>query len=235
MFLTVYSKASKLGGMHATYVGRKTCPPSCPLYRQGCYAEGIRVRTPWMRAQDEGRDIEGLTKEIRSWLPGTRWRYAIAGDLPGEGEAVDGKALAKIATAVKAARIEAWTYTHKNPHVSGNGKAIKEANSEGFVVNLSVHGPEQADEALRLGIAPVVMVLPERREEHPRTTPSGVPIVQCPATIEGSSVTCATCGRGKGALCARRNRGFVVGFPVHGVSKKKAEATYRKTLPVLAA
>ena len=235
MFLTVLSKASKLGGMQATYVGRKTCPPSCPLFRDGCYAEGIRVRTPWLRAEAEGRDLSGLLREVRSWVPGTRWRYAIAGDLPGEGETVDGKALSRITSAVKAARVQGWTYTHKDPAVKGNARAIAAANDGGFTVNISVHGPVEADDALALGIAPVVMVLPERREDHPKATPSGVPIVQCPATVDGSSITCASCGGGKGALCARRDRAFVVGFPVHGVSKKKAEATYRKALPVLAA
>lgn len=235
MFLTVLSKASKLGGMYATYVGRKTCPPSCPLYRDGCYAEGIRVRTPWMRAEDEGRDLDGLVREVRSWMPGTRWRYAIAGDLPGEGETVDARALSRITAAVRSSGVQGWTYTHKSPHVKGNAKAIAAANRGGFTVNISVHGPAEADAALELAIGPVVMVLPERREDHPKATPSGVPIVQCPATMEGSSVTCATCGNGKGALCARTDRDFIVGFPVHGVSKRKAEKTYRKALTVLAA
>jgi hypothetical protein len=48
-------------------------------------------------------------------------------------------------------------------------------------------------------------------------TPAGRKVVVCPAT-QRDDVSCATC-----ALCARQ-RDVIVGFPAHGVAKKKAMA-----------
>jgi len=65
-----------------------------------------------------------------------------------------------------------------------------------------------------LDIAPVTVVLPETQTTN-TTTPKGRKVVVCPATIK-DNVSCATC-----QLCARQ-RDTIVGFPAHGVSKRKA-------------
>jgi len=48
-------------------------------------------------------------------------------------------------------------------------------------------------------------------------TPAGRKVVVCPATIR-DDVSCASC-----QLC-QRQRDFIIGFPAHGTSKKKASA-----------
>ena len=55
---------------------------------------------------------------------------------------------------------------------------------------------------------------------------NGVPVVMCPAqTNEDAGVTCAgtrSCGGNGAPLCARRNRGFAIGFFIHSARKRAA-------------
>jgi hypothetical protein len=233
----VFSKASKLH-CYATYVSRDTCPPSCPLYRSGCYAEGIRVRTPWDRASTPVADggtgvgVEMLSRQIRALPHGSRLRWGIAGDLLGEGEHIDEDAMSKIASAAQDAGCSAaWGYSHKLKLTGGIENILKVKalyRDYGFVVSASLHGIDAAADFKRRTDLPVVTVLPashSKRGVAPKTAADGTPLVVCPAAIEGSKVTCGTCGGSKGPLCARFDREYIVGFPAHGISKKKAELT----------
>ena len=76
-----------------------------------------------------------------------------------------------------------------------------------------------ADELAALDIAPVVVVLPYGTTSNTRT-PAGRKVVVCPAT-QRDTVTCKSC-----MLCARQ-RDFIIGFPAHGVSAKRADAIAR--------
>ncbi|MFZ9994271.1 MAG: DUF7227 family protein [Steroidobacteraceae bacterium] len=58
----------------------------------------------------------------------------------------------------------------------------------------------------------------DRLATLPQTTPGGRRIAPCPATYR-DDVSCSTC-----QLCQRRRRGVIVGFPAHGVSKRKVSA-----------
>ncbi|MFZ9890167.1 MAG: DUF7227 family protein, partial [Myxococcota bacterium] len=144
------------------------------------------------------------------------------------------KSLLAVADAVRSAHVVGWTFTHKQPSYGDNAAAIAEANRRGFAINMSAHGPAHADELMDLGIGPVVTLLPCEKPLAPRKTPKGRPIVFCPASMKGSRITCRTCGKGKGPLCARIDRDYVVGFFAHGPAKRVAEATYRPGLPVVA-
>jgi len=211
---TRVSSNPKTGPIPVTTSERSTCPPECPLNRNGCYADaGYYTRTHWdkVTAKERGTDWQGFLDNVRKLPMGTLWRHNIAGDLPNVAGVIAGKALADIVTANK--RKNGFTYTHCDPFKADNKKHIADANQGGFTVNLSADSLDQADEYLALEL-PVVTLLPE---DAPKVsfTPNGARVVRCPATVR-EDVSCATCG-----LCARADRSYAIGFPVHGSQKSK--------------
>jgi hypothetical protein len=170
----------------------------------------------WLKVSQgaRGGSLENLTDFIRGLPENQLWRMNQAGDLPGEGEKIDVKSLAKIIRANKGKR--GFTYTHK--YASKRSRwIIRESNDQGFTVNLSANSPAHADELAETGAGPVVCVLDQATTKN-TTTPAGRKIVVCPATVR-DDVTCSTCG-----LCARSTRSVIIGFPAHGTAKKKASA-----------
>lgn len=249
--LTRVSSNSKTGPIPTVMISRASCPPSCPLYDAGCYARGGNVRIHWDRVDDRGMKFDDLLAEIRRFPVNQVWRYAVAGDLPGLGESASPFMLQRLVKANEGRK--GFTYTHKSPFNPTNATAIAGANRKGFTINLSSNNVEQADEYLRLGIAPVVTLIPDdfggdevttTKAQGNKTvektvrvwrntrTPGGAMVVQCPAEYN-ESVQCANCGGAQGPLCRRADRKFVVGFTTHGASKRKASNVARRGLPVL--
>jgi hypothetical protein len=97
-----------------------------------------------------------------------------------------------------------------------NRAAIATANALGFTVNLSANNLEHADKLADLGIGPVVTVLPHDFNARKTTTPKGRTVIQCPATYR-EDVACDNC-----QLCQRQVNRAIVGFPAHGIGKKRA-------------
>jgi hypothetical protein len=232
---TRVSGNEKTGPIPTVMVTRDTCPPSCPLYKAGCYARAGMVRIHWDRVEERGMSLESLAANVAALPRNQVWRYGVAGDLPGAEEDVDAQALQALCHANTGKR--GFAYTHKNPYV--NRKAIQQANQSGFTINLSANNLAQADDYLKLGIAPVVVLIPHdisdnkvaikkpsNNQRNIKTvpmwkttaTPAGNRVVQCPAEYQ-DSVQCATCGGKEGPLCSRRDRKFIVGFTAHGISK----------------
>ena len=212
--ITPKSSNSKTGPIPVTTTSQDSCPPSCPFAGGGCYAKSGPLALHWDRVSQgaRGGSLDELTRFIGSLPSGQLWRHNQAGDLPGEGETIDVKSLAKIIHANKGKR--GFTYTHK--HISKRNRwIIRESNDQGFVVNLSANSPAHADELAETGAGPVVCVLDQATTRN-TTTPAGRKIVVCPATVR-DDVTCSTCG-----LCARSTRSVIIGFPAHGTSKRKA-------------
>jgi hypothetical protein len=214
--ITPKSSNAKTGPIPVTTTSADSCPPSCPFSGGGCYAKSGPLSLHWVKVSEgaRGGSLDGLTSFIAGLPEGQLWRHNQAGDLPGEGEKIDVKALAKIIHANKGKR--GFTYTHK--YASKRNKwIIRESNDQGFTVNLSANSPQHADELADTGAGPVVCVLDQATTKN-TTTPAGRKIVVCPATVR-DDVTCSTCG-----LCARSTRSVIIGFPAHGTAKKKASA-----------
>lgn len=148
-----------------------------------------------------------------------RVRLFQAGDLPGRGNRINVGEMRQLVEVLKDA--EGWGYTHKPVYskTCPNAKIIKYCNDNGLTINLSADNFKEADKLLKFKIAPVVITLPVGNKEL--KTPKGNKIVICPAVSSGSKVTCGTCGGKKGALCYRRDRNCIVGFPAHGSNKSK--------------
>ena len=211
--LTLKSKNKKTGPIPVSTTSAASCPPSCPFKENGCYAKGGPLAIVWKQVDDIGTSLAEFCGSIANLPAGQLWRHNPAGDLPGQGETIDAKALDQIVKANQGRR--GFTYTHKSPFNKRNATAIAKANAAGFTINLSGNNLAHADQLAALGIAPVVTVLPS--DGGSTTTPAGRKVVQCPATFR-ANVTCASC-----KLC-QRQRDVIVGFPAHGAAHRKASA-----------
>ncbi|MFK4047352.1 hypothetical protein ACI2KH_20565 [Roseomonas mucosa] len=220
--LTLKSGNRKVGPIPVSTTSLASCPDACPLKAGGCYAKGGPLAIHWRKVTEgaAGDDFETFTAKVASLPDGQLWRHNQAGDLPGHGDAIDGRQLGQLVAANAGKR--GFTYTHKPMTRAANREAVQSANATGFTVNLSANTLAEADTLAGLGIAPVVVVLDAPEGERVDTaTPEGRKVATCPATYR-DDVTCASC-----QLCQRRDRKVIVGFPAHGSAKRKAAAIAR--------
>ena len=221
--LTLKSRNAKTGPIPVSTTSAESCPASCPFNNAnegGCYANGGPLAILWRRITNEemGESFRRFLDKVRDLPDGQLWRHNQAGDLQGKGDKIDASALADLVDANRGKR--GFTYTHK-PLTESNAAAIAYANANGFTVNLSGNNPAHADTLANAGVGPVVTVMPADTSEN-TTTPQGRKVVVCPAT-QRDDVSCATC-----KLCAIAERDFIVGFPAHGASKRKAESVVKE-------
>jgi hypothetical protein len=240
---TEVSGNRKTGKIFVSKTSSDSCPPSCGMFFE-CYGKFHHLKGHWDRLdRGEGNtvvDWSAYLAAVRKYAEGI-WRHGEVGDLPGKGNKIDTTKLAQLAKANKGKK--GFAYTHKpveagNYRVQGkpeqvkkgkvseslaqkNRDAIKAANDAGFTVNLSCDSLAEVDRKVALDIGPVVTVLPMDAEDGVKyATPSGIPIVTCPAAradLKEKEITCKTC-----KLCAIPGRKSVVGFPAHGAAKKRA-------------
>jgi len=220
--LSMSSRNKKTGPIPVSTTEPKSCPKSCPLLGQGCYASAGPLALHWRKVgQGRGMGWDDFCQSIDSLPVGTVWRHNQAGDLPHKLGRIDGDKLMQLALANK--NKHGFTYTHHRVSFNTdcqrhNAAEIFLANRLGFTVNLSANDPAHADTLLALKIAPVVTVLP--MEDAPNETPNGARIVRCPA--EYKDTDCARC-----RLCAKSDRYYVIGFTAHGTQKKAADKVAR--------
>jgi len=214
--LTLKSRNSKTGPMPVSTTKSSSCPPSCALLQSGaCYAKHGPLGMFWRKIDNgAGGSWRSFIDAITALPDSTIWRHNQAGDLPGIGNRIAAGMLAKLVAANRNKR--GFTYTHKPMTIAVNRRAVQHANKNGFTINLSGNNPADADRLADLNIGPVVTVMPSDFKGT-TTTPQGRVIVQCPATAR-DDINCKSCG-----LC-QRQRNTIVGFPAHGISKRKASA-----------
>jgi hypothetical protein len=221
---TLRSRNVKTGPIPVSTTEAASCPDACPLKSSGaCYAKHGPLGMYWAKV-NEGRakayQWADFTAMVAALPEGTLWRHNQAGDLPGEGDEIDAKALLQLVEANKGRK--GFTYTHKPMSNPDNRYAIRTALRLGFTINLSADGLAEADQLADLGIAPVVTVV--ARDADNCQTPAGRKVVICPAQTHDAeragkpAVSCKTCG-----LCQKADRQVIIGFRAHGVSAKKAE------------
>jgi hypothetical protein len=227
---------AKTGPMVTTYSAPATCPTTCPLYgaprpdgradaKSPCYAAaGFHTRTAWNRLADGSRGLtwSAYLEAIRA-ADGPRVRVNVAGDLPHlpGGDIIAPAVIALARAASRDGSRVAFGYTH-HARTPRNLRIIRAAAAHGLTVNVSTDGAADAfaTMAAHPGV-PVVATMPADMPAVVREPDTGRRIIQCPATREGSGVTCDTCGGGT-PLCARPVRDYAVGFPVHGTQYKRA-------------
>lgn len=218
---TLVSGNKKTGPIPVITSNKATCPDACPLKKSGCYAASGALSIHWTRLSngETGGTWADLVKSVKKLHFGQLFRYGQAGDLPGENNRIDAKALGELVSAAKGKHVIA--YSHKpvlngqadKTTVESNRNAIRAANEKGFAINLSGNNLKHADELIKLNIGPVVTLLPEGQKSNCKT-PDGNRVIVCPATIK-DGVTCANC-----KLCSWNTRKYIIGFPAHGNARK---------------
>jgi hypothetical protein len=236
----------KTGQIPTAYVAKESCPSSCPLLGNGCYAETGNIGLHWRKMA--GVPWAKFCRMVAEKLgPHQLWRYGVAGDLPGFGGLIDHAALQLLTTANL--RRPVIAYTHKpvldgeHPAASSNRRFIAEAIDGGLMLNLSGNNPSHADALAGLDLAPVVTILPnayarrhrslgrgkrewvetigayrDRISTLPTHTSAGRRIAVCPASY--ADTTCQSCG-----ACARSRNATIIGFPAHGAWRVVEKAT----------
>lgn len=176
----------------ATYVSLRSCPPSCPLRGDGCYAElgkvGITVKRLDTTASDqnadgrdmaraEARQIDGLTGE-------NPLRLHVSGD---SRTATNATIVARAADRYRDRHgSPVWSYTHA-------WRDVPRAAWGRVSILASVENLTDAARALEAGYAPAIVV-----ESHPldgkasRVNVEGIKLIPCPAQTR-ANVTCASC------------------------------------------
>lgn len=208
--LTLNSGNSKTGNIPVSMTERKSCPNSCPI-KASCYAKSGYIRLHWDRLENKDVTWNDFIKSVEQLPNNQLWRHNSAGDLPGVNESIHSGRLRQLVKANTGKR--GFTYTHKKPNTK-NANLIKEANANGFTINLSANSLQQADEYIKLEIGPVVVVLP-KDSPNKLKTPEGNSVIVCPAQIR-EDITCSNCG-----LCQISNRKAIIGFKAHGIGKNK--------------
>jgi hypothetical protein len=216
------SSNRKTGPIPVTYSQRETCPQSCPHYRADCYAEDYYTRLAWDKVPQRGGTLAELCGAIAALPAGQLWRHNVAGDLPGTGETVDAAALGEIVRANIGKK--GFTYTHKKSADALYWAA--QATQWGFTVNLSADDAGEADALAEVSDCPITCIVPIDTPDK-TYTPSGLPIVVCPAQSR-DDVTCADCG-----LCQKAHRTVIVGFRAHGSKARLTDAKARKVIPLV--
>lgn len=215
--LVAVSSNAKTGPIPVSTSSEETCPDVCPFKASKmCYAKSGPLALHWNKVSNGvyNADLSWSTflTKIKALRFGQLWRHNQAGDLPGVNEEIDTEKLNELVEANKGKK--GFTYTHKpvenNPK---NAEAVKNANKNGFTVNLSANNLEHADELLAMNIGPVCSVVPINQTKN-TVTPKGTKVVICPAAVR-ENVSCSTC-----KLCAHSERKYVIGFPAHGTKKK---------------
>ncbi|MGJ7570918.1 DUF7227 family protein [Variovorax sp. RB2P76] len=212
------SRNRKTGPIPVTTTSANSCPQTCSFKGNGCYAESGPLAIHWRSVSDgrRGHTFDELLQEIVTLRRHALWRHNQAGDLTPEAPGIiDSRKLTRLAMANRGRR--GFTYTHYLP-TPGNRAAILNANRLGFTVNLSAETFAQADAYVDLGVAPVVVVLPQSTTK-PTRTPAGRQVIVCPASTGNSD--CLNCG-----ICQQRDRASIVGFPAHGSGASHVQAVF---------
>ncbi len=155
--------------------------------------------------------FKDLERTIQQLPEGTLWRHNQAGDLPSDDKRNIARDRLRNLTAANQGR-RGFTYTHfdvvKN---KANRAAVREANANGFTVNLSADSLEEADALADTNCGPVTVVVSSDQMTNTHT-PAGRTVVICPARVR-NDMTCATCG-----ICAAQRKA-IIGFPALGPKK----------------
>ena len=220
---TKVSSNTKTGPIAVSMTESKSCPDTCALKQNGCYAKTSFVGIQWRQLDKGTHGIEWdeFISQLSSLPYGSIFRHNVAGDLPHDNGNVNAAMVLSLTLALN--RKTGFTYTHHDIIDNANNLSIiKSANKRGFTINVSCDNLNQVDQVMALGV-PAATILPEVSDKL-TCTPDGNKVVTCPATYN-DKIQCSNCGNGK-PLCARSDRTYAIGFPVHGAGKKKAEKVF---------
>jgi len=214
--LTAVSSNRKTGAIPTTTSEKVTCPDSCPFKEKGCYAKGGPQNLHWQKVteKERGTDWDTFVGKIHKLPYGQLWRHNVSGDLPHSDGSIDKIKVNRLVNANKGRK--GFTYTHHQLS-DHNLQVLKNANQNGFTINVSTENVDVADRIMSEHQIPAVAVINSTESRRFFNTESGRKVIVCPATIH-ENVTCATC-----QLCSKSDRQFIIAFPAHGNAKKTVD------------
>ena len=210
---TSNTKIGKNKGIGTVLITADSCPDTCKLKGQGCYAETGFVGLHWGRLNrgETGTDWVGLAEQVKAKQPKSGLvRFGVAGDLPQHGRTgeINGNLVGLLQGIFNGLKVYGYTHHRQSPH---NLQIIEQMAASGWHVNFSCDSMQDAVDTVKRGHSAVCVV--PHTETRKRWHVDGVPVVVCPAqTREG--MDCATC-----RLCMHERR-CVVAFRAHGAKRK---------------
>lgn len=207
------SKNSKLGGASATYVTQDSCPDSCALKKNGCYAENdlVGMITSRLNTDANGQYSPLKIAKIEAAAIGTlsgkrHLRVHVVGDCRSNASA---KVVAKamIGHAKKFGK-KAWSYTHA-------WKTVEASSWLGQSVLASCESTRDAKLAMDRGYA-VALVVTDFQSNKAYDL-DGLKVIPCPAQVRETN--CTKCRLCMGSI-SLLDKGAVIGFIPHGAKKK---------------
>ena len=155
--MTIKSSNDKTGAIPVTSTSAESCPDACPLKGAGCYGDNFPLSLHWQKVtnNERGLSFDAFCDVITSLPDDTFWRHNQVGDLPGKGNRINTAQLSQLVKANQGKR--GFTYTHKPP-TKTNLKAIRQANQDGFTINLSANSIDHADQLMEYAL-PVVTIV----------------------------------------------------------------------------
>lgn len=180
-------------GKHVASISREvgpTCPKSCPLLNNGCYAGRLQNFRPRVlaaaRANNHNREIPKFKKNTVA----VRWN--VLGDVLWK-ENLDRSYVALIMATHRHYKIPGWIYTHAPEKLAPH---IKSLNRAGVQVFASTHSEQEEQEARAMGFR-IARVSTERKKGYtgPKSfkVSGGPTIVTCPEQT-GACPSCVDCG-----------------------------------------
>jgi len=214
MFVILNSNNAKIGNIAATYLPIKsTCPSTCALKDNGCYAQlgNVFFQVNRLEKLTEGKKAYDIVRaEAREIIAKGKLAHGKTLRLHVSGDARTDKSAKLLSKAAKSWNGKVYTYTHAWRSVS------RESWGE-ISVLASCESIEDAKRALKKGYAPSLVV-----KEHAGAkayVQDGLKIIPCPSQTKG--ITCEKCN-----LCMNdkmlRDQNAAIGFAVHGSGSKRA-------------
>lgn len=164
---------------------------------------------------DRGEPLQRFLANIAALPVGQLWRHNQAGDLPHTAGKISRRFLRGIIAANSGRK--GYTYTHHSLTIGENLPLLRQANRQGFTVNVSTESEAAADSAIAAGL-PAVLTVPSDETRTTWQTAAGNRVLVCPAQ-RSDTKTCADC-----QLCHKRGRRVVIAFLAHGTAKRRAES-----------
>lgn len=207
---------SKTGAMLLVRSPRSTCPESCGLKGNGCYAENFPLALHWLKQDTVGVDFATVLYAVRTLPKKALWRLFEAGDFEPSSEnpeLISSQQVISLIAANNGKR--GFGYTHYP--VLPNLETLQLMNASGLTINVSADSFEQAEVYFSLGLPTVVVVA----ENFPKDiVVDGVRVVVCPNQSTPSKPTCLQC-----EMCQKPDRDYVIGFRAHGTKKRKIKVS----------
>ncbi len=207
---------SKTGAMLLVRSPRSTCPESCGLKGNGCYAENFPLVLHWLKQEQTGVDFATVLYAVRTLPKEAIWRLFEAGDFEPSSEnpeLISSQQVISLIAANNGKR--GFGYTHYP--VLPNLETLQLMNASGLTINASADSLEQAKLYFELGLPTTLLVA----ENFPKDkTVDGLRVVVCPNQSLESKPTCLQC-----QMCARPDRDYVIGFRAHGTKKRKIKVS----------